>query len=448
MRRAPSVSTRRSGDIVTVVVDEPPVNALSTSVRIGLFHAVQDIAADRSIAAVILTGAGPRFIAGADLREMSSPPQEPSLPEVVAAIDALEPLVVAAITGPALGGGLEVALACDWRMATPNASLGLPETRLGLLPGAGGTQRLPRLVGIARAIKLIGGARIVSAAEARELGILDDVVEEDILERAAALVPTLRKRRLSEWPAPTQDVEADQSASALAIKRAKGIPSVSEAIALVRATTTVPFAAGLQRERAAFLRFRDSAESRALRHLFMAERAATKVPGLEGVVARRVDAVAVIGAGMMGSAIATCVADAGIQVEVIEQSADAANAGIDRVRDVYARQVKRGKLTEAQAAERCGRIRVTEDWKAAAEVDFVIEAASEEPAVKCHVFARLGRLTRSGTVLATNTSYLDVNAIADSTTRPQDVLGLHFFRPPTSCAWSRWCGPPEPRRTP
>ena len=429
VRHGPAITTRRIGDVLVIVIDEPPVNALTASVRTGLLDAVREVAADRSVVGAIITGVGSRFVAGADLREMDSPQDGPSLPEVVAAIDALDPVVVVAITGPALGGGLEIALACDWPMATPNASVGLPETRLGLLPGAGGTQRLPRLVGIARAIELIGAARVLGAGEARDLGILDAVVEDNLVDRAVALVPGLRKRRVSELPAPPEDPQADRAAAAAVIKRAKGTPSVAEAVDIVLATATMSFEAGLQRERAAFLGFRASPESRALRHLFVAERQAAKVPGLQGAVARPIDRVAVIGAGLMGSAIASTLADAGIAVELLEQGADAAKRGAGRVRDLYRRQVERGRLTEAVAAERCDRIRVDDDFDALAEVDVVIEAAFEDFDVKRDIFARLDRLTRPGTVLATNTSYLDVNAIADSTTRPRDVLGLHFFSP-------------------
>jgi 3-hydroxyacyl-CoA dehydrogenase len=423
------VSTRREGRVAVVVIDAPPVNALSRAVRQGLRDAIREMDADDSIESIVLAGAQTRFIAGADLREMDLPPDEPFLPEVVEAVAALRQPVVAAIAGPALGGGLEIALACDLRLATPDASAGLPETRLGVLPGAGGTQRLPRLVGIARAIELTGEARILKAAEARELGLFDAIVEGDVVAAAIAAAPSVAKRRLSDFAPPKADVAAEQAAAAAAIKRGRGTPSVSEAVAIVRATATDSFQAGLQRERAAFLRARESPEARALRYLFLAAREAAKVPGLENAEPRTVRRVAVIGAGTMGSGIAVSLADAGIAVDLVEQSADAAKSGAERVNGIYDWQIKSGRLTEAVADERRSRINATHDWSITSEADLVIEAAFEDITVKAEIFQHLDQLARPGTVLATNTSYLDVNAIAATTGRPQDVLGQHFFSP-------------------
>ena len=425
----PVVSIRRAGAVAVVRIDAPPVNALSRPVRRALLDALRGLGADASVEAVVITGTDNQFIAGADLREMSLPPDEPYLPEVVGAVEALEKPVVAAITGPALGGGLEIALACDLRLAAPRASVGLPETRLGLLPGAGGTQRLPRLIGVARAIELIGEARVLKAREALDIGLLDRVVEGDVVAAAVAAAPAAAKRRLSELAPRRADARAEEIAAAAAIKRAKGVPSVPEAVAIVRAAATEPFEAGLERERAAFLRLRETPVAQALRHLFLAEREAAKVPGLEAAKPRPVERVAVIGAGTMGAGIAVCLADAGIAVDLLERSADAADAGAERVRGLYDRQVKGGRLTEAAAEQRRNLIRATDDWAAAAEADLVIEAAFEDMAVKHDIFRRLDQLARPGAVLATNTSYLDVNAIAAVTARPQDVLGLHFFSP-------------------
>ena len=424
-----AVTTRREGRIAVVLVDSPPVNALSRAVREGLLEAMREIDADSSVDAVVIAGAAKKFIAGADLREMSLPLDEPFLPDVVAAVEAVRKPVVAAIPGPALGGGLEIALACDLRLATPEATAGLPETRLGLLPGAGGTQRLPRLVGIARAVELIGEARVLSAKEALQFGVFDQIVDGDVVTAAIAAAPTAVKRRLSEFPSPKIDAAAEEIAAVAAIKRARGIPSVAEAVAIVRSTATEAFSAGLKREREAFVRYRDSAESMALRHLFLAEREAAKIPGLEGAKPRAVSRVAVIGAGTMGSGIAVSLADAGIDVDLVENSADAAEAGANRLRDLYDRSVKNGRLSAAAAKERRSRVHCTDDWNAVAAADLVIEAAFEDMAVKSAIFERLGRLTHPGAVLATNTSYLDVNAIAGMTDRPQDVLGLHFFSP-------------------
>jgi 3-hydroxyacyl-CoA dehydrogenase len=302
---ASAVSVQREGAVAVVLIDNPPVNALSRPVRLGLLAAMRELDADKSTQAIVISGSQNQFIAGADIREMTLPPDEPFLPDVVAAIEAVRKPVIAAIAGPALGGGLEIALACDLRLATLNASAGLPETRLGLIPGAGGTQRLPRVVGIAKAIELIGEARILKAPEALEAGIFDRIVDGDVVAEAVAVAPAQRKRRLSDLPVPGSDPSLEDAAAAAVIKRrAKGVPSVSEAVAIVLTARTEPFAAGLQRERAAFLRLRKSPEARALRHLFLAEREADKVPGLENAIPRAIDRVAVIGAGTMGSGIA------------------------------------------------------------------------------------------------------------------------------------------------
>jgi 3-hydroxyacyl-CoA dehydrogenase len=424
-----AVTSRREGNIAVVSIDAPPVNALSRPVRQGLLDAMDDLGKDPSVAAIVITGTPGRFIAGADLREMRLPPDAPVLPDVVAAVAAVTQPVVAAIGGPALGGGLEIAMACDLRLATTAATVGLPETRLGLLPGSGGTQRLPRLVGIARAIELIADARVLTAEQALAVGIVDQVSTGDVVAAAVAAAPGAAKRPVALLPVPQGDAAAEEAAAAAALKRARGVPAVAEAIALVRAAATEPFAAAVQRERAAFLRLREGPEAQALRHLFLAEREAAKLPGLEGATPRPVGRVAVIGAGTMGSGIAVCLADAGLTVDLVEQSNAAANAGIGRVAALYERQVKSGRLTPETAAERSARIGITEDWGAVAAADLVIEAAFEDMAVKADIFSRLDRLARPGAVLATNTSYLDIDTIAAGTSRPGDVVGLHFFSP-------------------
>src|SRR6516162_1209794 len=227
---ASAISVRLDGAVAVVLIDNPPVNALSRPVRLGLLAAMRELDADKSTQAIVISGSQNQFIAGADIREMSLPPDEPFLPDVVAAIEAVRKPVIAAIAGPALGGGLEIALACDLRLATLNASAGLPETRLGLIPGAGGTQRLPRVVGIAKAIELIGEARILKAPEALEAGIFDRIVDGDVVAEAVAVAPAQRKRRLSDLPVPGSDPSLEHAAAAAVIKRAKGVPSVSEAV--------------------------------------------------------------------------------------------------------------------------------------------------------------------------------------------------------------------------
>ncbi|MET3356148.1 UNVERIFIED_ORG: 3-hydroxyacyl-CoA dehydrogenase [Xanthobacter viscosus] len=410
-----------------IAIDFAPVNALSKAVRQGLLDAVRALEADPDVAALVISGGPGRFIAGADIREMSQPPDAPFLPDVVAAIDACAKPVVAAIAGAALGGGCEIALACDLRLGGPKALMGLTETRLGLIPGAGGTQRLPRLVGVAQAIALICEGRVLKAGDALALGLLDEVVEGDLLAEAIARAPGVPKRRLSALPVPAGDAAADEAAAARARKAAKGVPAIDEAIRVIRAAGE--FATGLALERAAFLALRESAEAKALRHLFFAEREAGKVPGLESVAPRPLEAVAVIGAGTMGAGIAVALADAGLSVTLVERDGEAAAAGLQRVADLYARQVKSGRLTDAQGVERRARVTPTADWSRLAAADLVVEAAFEDLAVKADIFRRLDAVAKPGAVLATNTSYLDLDAIAAVTSRPQDVVGLHFFAP-------------------
>jgi 3-hydroxyacyl-CoA dehydrogenase len=422
------VAVSRHGKVVVVSIDNPPVNALSHAVRRGLLDAFDAIAADATVGAVIIGGGPGRFIAGADIREFGLPPAAPSLPDVVAAIDACNKPVLAAIAGAALGGGLEVALACDARIASPNATLGLPETRLGIIPGAGGTQRLPRLVGMARAIALICEGRPLDAAKAKEAGIVDRVTDGDLLAEAIARAPSTAKRRLSALPVPA-DESGEKEAAATALRRGKGLPAIAEAISVISAARDGSFAEGLARERTAFLRLRDSAEAKALRHLFFAEREAAKVSELEGVAPRPIARAAVIGAGTMGAGIAVALADAGLPVTLIERDAAAAATGLARINALYDKQVATGRLSASAAQDCLSRITESDDWSALAMADLVVEAAYEDSEVKRNIFRKLDRLARSGATLATNTSYLDIDAIAAVTSRPQDVVGLHFFAP-------------------
>lgn len=424
-----AVTVSREGAVALVRIDYAPVNALSRPVRQGLMAAARELAADASVKAVVLHGGAGRFIAGADIKEMDLPLDEPVLPDVIAAIEAIPQPVVAAIDGVALGGGLEVAMACDLRIATPKASVGLVETRLGILPGSGGTQRLPRLVGTAKAIELIGEAKILRAPEAVKLGILDGVVEGELLAEAVRLAPGAAKRLVSALPIPARDEAAEEAAAQAAIKKGKGVPAVAVVVGLLRETAAMDFPAGLRRERELFLPLRASAEAAALRHLFLAEREAARVPGLEGVKPRTVAQVAVIGGGTMGSGIAMAVADAGLPVAVIERDEASAATCASRLQDAYAKQAKSGRLTEAVAAERTARVTPTADWNVLAQADLIIEAAFEEMGVKEDIFRRLDAVAKPGAVLATNTSYLDPDEIAAFTKRPQDVLGLHFFAP-------------------
>jgi 3-hydroxyacyl-CoA dehydrogenase len=426
---APPVRVQREGGLAVVTIDNPPVNALSQAVRVELLRLFRSFADDAGVTGIVLIGAGRDFVAGADIREMDGTPLEPSLPEVILAMEACRQPIVAAISGNALGGGFELALACDRRLATAGATVGLPEVKLGILPGAGGTQRLPRLVGVASAITLIAAGRRVGAKDAATLGLVDRVVEGDLLAAARAEVAQAGKRRLSALAVPASDVAEVEKAAGEALRSARGVPSVGKAVEMVRLAGNTPFAEAVRTERATFVALRDSAEAKALRHLFFAERNAQKVPGVAGAKARRLERVAVIGGGTMGSGIAVALADAGLAVVLLERDEAAIEGARKRIGGTYDRVVAGGRLSRAAADERIGRIAPGSEWAAIAEVDLVIEAVFEEMEVKLEVFRRLDALARPGAVLATNTSYLDVNRIAQATRRPQDVVGLHFFSP-------------------
>ncbi|MEX0590817.1 MAG: 3-hydroxyacyl-CoA dehydrogenase NAD-binding domain-containing protein [Xanthobacteraceae bacterium] len=417
------------GRVAVVTVDNPPVNALSTAVRQGLLDSFRQLAGANDVDAIVLTGAGRDFIAGADLREMTIPVIDPSLPAALAAMESCPQPIVAAIGGSALGGGYEVALACDLRIATPDAVVGLPETKLGIMPGAGGTQRLPRLTGVAKAIELIADGRRMKAKDAAALGMIDKLIEGALLAEAIRIAPTTAKRRLSEEKVKTPDpAEVDAAASA-ALKRAKGAKRIDVAIQMIKNAATLPFEKSVAIEREEFLRLRESDEAKALVHLFFAEREVRKVPGLGAQKPHDIKRVTVIGAGTMGAGIAVAFADAGIPVSVIERDASAAAAGTERVRAIYKRQVESKRIAADKADERFARISVADDWSTVGAADLVIEAVFEDMNVKADAFRKIDSLASPDALLATNTSYLDVDAIAAATRRPERVLGLHFFSP-------------------
>jgi 3-hydroxyacyl-CoA dehydrogenase len=426
---APPVRVERAGGIAVVTIDNPPVNALSQAVRVELLRAFRSFVDDASLSGIVLIGAGRSFVAGADIREMDMAPLEPSLPDVILAMEACRPPIVAALSGHALGGGFELALACDRRIAAAGATVGLPEVKLGIIPGAGGTQRLPRLVGTVRAISLIAAGRRVGAKEALSLGLVDRVADGDLLAAAQGEAAQAAKRRLSQMAVPAGDAAEVEKAVGDALRSARGVPAVGKAVEMVRLAATAGFAEAVKTERAAFMALRDSMEAKALRHLFFAERNAQKVPGIDSAKPRRIERVAVIGGGTMGSGIAVALADAGLTVALIERDAAAMEGTRQRIGRTYDRVVAGGRLSRAAADERIGRIALGTAWAAAADADLVIEAVFEDMEVKRAVFRQLDALARPGAVLATNTSYLDVDRIAEATGRPQDVVGLHFFSP-------------------
>ena len=419
------------GDVAIVVIDNPPINAGSLAVRRGVIEAIEEVAARPEIKAAVLIGAGKTFIAGSDLREFGAPIERPSLPEVIAAIEACGKPVVAAIHGAALGGGLELALGCDARIATRDATVGLPEVTLGIIPGAGGTQRLPRLTGIARAIDLVATGERVRSEAAHALGIIDAVVDGDLRTAAVSYARGMNghKRRVRDMQVAQEDAAPIESAAAAALKKGKGRPAVRAAIEAVRSSTALPIDQALAAERSAFEQLRTSREALALRHQFFAERDSAKHPELSGVQPRSVKTIAVIGAGTMGSGIAIAALDAEFDVLLLEADKDALARGESRIEEYYAGRVKSGKLPEAKAAQRKSRLTPTVDWERLRSADLIIEAVFEDLGVKKDLFRRVDSFARPGAVLASNTSYLDLDAIADATDRPSDVVGLHFFSP-------------------
>ena len=424
------VQTERDGDVLVIVIQNPPINAGSIEVRRGILAAIAVLAADPMLRAGVLIGGGSTFIAGSDLREFGQPLEDPQLPAVIAAIEACPKPVVAALHGAALGGGFELALGCDARVAHPKTVVGLPEVTLGMVPGAGGTQRLPRIVGAARAIRMICAGERLHAGQALELGIVDAIADGELRHAALEMARGMHAKRLlreREVPADTQ--QSINAAAEAAHTAGRGRPQVVSAIALVRSAGILPMDTALQEERAAFQQFRMSADAAALRHLFFAEREAARHPRATGLAARPLRTAGVVGGGLMGSGIAICLADAGIDTVVIERDANAVLACEQRVQKHYADCVGEGKTSADQATACAQRIAIGTDWGRLAAVDIGIEAVFEDLVAKQDVFSLLDAVLRPGAILATNTPYLDIDTIAASTRRPQDVLGLHFFSP-------------------
>ncbi len=426
----------RQGDVGFITVDSPPVNALSQAVRQGIGQALAEGLADASARALVISGAGRTFIAGADIAEfLGSGLAEPDLNDINAAIESSPKPVIAAIHGTALGGGLEVALACHYRVATQDAQVGLPEVKLGLLPGAGGTQRLPRLVGVAKALALITSGDFLAATQAQALGLLDHVGSGTPLELATAFAASLP----TSPPLPRASLRTDRlgpgDADSVAAARQKladsppWLHAPQRCIDAVEAAITLPFADGLARERALFWDCMAHDQSKALIHAFFAERAAAKVTGLGDAKPRPVAQVGVIGSGTMGGGIAMCFANAGIPVTLLDMDKAALERGIGIIARNYAATVAKGRLTQAAMDQRLSLITQTTDYADLSAADLVVEAAYEDMAVKQAVFARLGTVAKPGAVLASNTSTLDIDAIAASSGRPADVVGMHFFSP-------------------
>ena len=426
------------GAIAVIRLDNPPVNALSASVRKGIAEGLDRAAEAESIAAVILTGAGANFCGGADVTEFNTPLMvaAPDLHDLFALIEGFPKPVIAALNGLALGGGLELAMCCHYRVAVARAMLGLPEVKLGLLPGAGGTQRLPRLTGAERALNMIIGGNPVAARELANTALLDRVVDDDAVAGAIALVQEaadkklpLRRARDISVVLPNAEAFFDFARGAVA-PLAKHYPAPVKIIDAVEAAVLKPFDEGIQVEAAGFAELLQGTVSKALRHIFFATRAAAKIPDIPASTATRpVRSVAVIGAGTMGGGIAMNFANAGVRVTVLETAQAALDKGLAVVKKNYESTLKKGRLTPAQFEERLALITGTLSYDDIADADLVIEAVFEDMGVKKLVFETLDRKARVGAILASNTSTLDLNQIAAVTHRPQDVVGLHFFSP-------------------
>jgi 3-hydroxyacyl-CoA dehydrogenase len=431
------VDLETRGAVAVVRVNNPPVNALSRGVRDGLFDAISSADKDSNVKAIVLACAGKTFIAGADIREFGLPPEGRTLPEVMDAIENASKPVIAALHGTALGGGLEVALTSHYRVALGSTRLGLPEVKLGILPGAGGTQRLPRLIGVERALEMMTSGDPINAQEAAKLGLVDELVDGDVEAQAVAFAekvvaekrPLRRirdlKDKLSEGT-PEFFAKFRKSQG----KKNRGFPAPEKIIQCVEAAVTKPFDEGIKFERESFAALRASPESKAQRYYFFAEREAAKVSDIGSDVKERpIKKVGIIGAGTMGGGIAMNFLNVGIPVVLIETKQEFLDRGLKVIRGNYERTASKGKMTQADVEKRMGLISPSLELEKVADCDLVIEAVFENMDIKKQLFSRLDGIVKQGAILASNTSYLDVNVIASATKRPQDVIGLHFFSP-------------------
>ncbi|OAN90738.1 3-hydroxyacyl-CoA dehydrogenase NAD-binding domain-containing protein [Sulfitobacter geojensis] len=427
------IAYTRHDDVAVLRIQNPPVNALSQAVRQGLWDAMDRAEADEGVRAVLIVGEGRAFIAGADITEFGKPPMEPNLPALCTRIEASPLLVVASMHGVSLGGGLEIALGAHYRIAQPSARIGLPEVHLGLIPGAGGTQRLPRLAGVEKSLDMITSGRQVKAAEALDMGVVDRVAEGDPEAVGLSYVSELlaegaTRRPVSELPAaPAIDWDATYNA---VLQKGRGQISPATAVRAVQAASELSFAEGMAKERDLFVELMGTDQRQGMIHAFFSERAVGNLPELKGVAPRDLKSIGVIGGGTMGAGIATAALLSGSDVVLIEMTVEAAEAAHGRISGNLSGALKRGKISQEKFDTLTQKaLTVSTDYDSLKDVDLVVEAVFENMDVKKEVFGKLDAVCKAGCILASNTSYLDVDEIAAATSRPADVIGLHFFSP-------------------
>jgi 3-hydroxyacyl-CoA dehydrogenase len=421
--------------IAVITLDNPPVNGLGNALRAALMEHLKKADADPAVSAAVIIGSAKFFSGGADIREFNQKRLPPDLPDVNNQQDAMSKPLVAAIGGFALGGGLELALACHYRVAAPRAQVGLPEVKLGILPGSGGTQRLPRILPMAEAVRLMTTGAMLPVEKAKEYGLIDEIVQGDLLEGALSFA----KRMIGKPTRRIRDLKAKLDGDPKAFfakvreevaKASRGYPAPLEIVACAEAAATLPFDEGRKFERARFDVLVKTTESQSLRHAFFAERQTSKIPDVpESTPVREIRKAAVVGAGTMGGGIAMSFANAGIPVTLVDLTEDALHKGLAKIRSNYAATVSKGRLAQSEMDKRMALIRGAANLAQVADADIVIEAVFERMDVKQDMFRKLDGIVQQGAILATNTSTLDVDKIAAATTRPQDVIGTHFFSP-------------------
>jgi 3-hydroxyacyl-CoA dehydrogenase len=430
----------RRGDVAVLQIDNPPVNGLGHATRKAMIDGLERALDDRAVKVIVITGTDRVYSGGADIREFNTPAAlaEPNLLQLIDAVERSPKPVIAAINGVCMGGGLELSLGCSYRIATPDATLGLPEVKIGLLPGAGGTQRLPRAVGAEKGLRMIVSGDPIPASDALTHGLVERIVPRDSFDGVLVFAAEVARRskhprlrdRAAAMPAGVSAEAFFGAARAEVAKQARGLPAPLKCVDSVESSVTLPFDEGLARERGYFIELVQSPESRALRHAFFAERAAAKVPDVpDSTPTRPIRSAAVLGFGTMGGGIAMSFANAGIPVTVYEKDRAALDRGLATCRRNWEATAKKGRMTAEQVEQRVALLKPTLDFNAVGSADIVVEAVYEDMVVKQGVFARLDAVMKRGAILATNTSTLDVDQIAAATTRAHDVIGTHFFSP-------------------